>query len=170
MTFGQHLNASTGHEQTFYFLDVDASNSEVMETAFTVLGDWAEGALLTQEEVDKEKGVVEEEWRLRTENAYGRIQEQIMQTLLAGSRYADRNVIGDMDLIRDLQSETLRRFYEDWYRPELMTLLIIGSVDPRLGGRPDPDAVRLHGDSFRCPSCHAVSHPSPRRDPHRNLQ
>ena len=130
MTFGQHLNAGTGHEQTFYFLDVDASNSEVMETAFTVLGDWAEGALLTQEEVDKEKGVVKEEWRLRTENAYGRIQEQIMQTLLAGSRYADRNVIGDMDLIRDLQSETLRRFYEDWYRPELMTLLIIGSVDP----------------------------------------
>jgi len=129
MTFGRHLNAGTSHDQTIYFLDVDAANDEVMETAFTVLSDWAAKALLTQEEVDKEKGVVEEEWRLRTENAYGRIQEQIMQTLLAGSRYAERNVIGDMDLIRDLQVETLRRFYEDWYRPELMTLLVIGSVE-----------------------------------------
>ena len=130
MTFGQHLNAGTGHEQTIYFLDVDASNDEVLETAFTVLGDWAGRALLEQVEVDKEKGVVEEEWRLRTENAYGRIQEQILQTLLAGSRYAERNVIGDMDLIRSLKPETIRRFYEDWYRPELMTLLIIGDVEP----------------------------------------
>ena len=130
MTFGQHLNAGTGHEQTIYFLDVNASNDEVLETAFTVLGDWAGRALLEQVEVDKEKGVVEEEWRLRTENAYGRIQEQILQTLLAGSRYAERNVIGDMDLIRSLEPETIRRFYEDWYRPELMTLLIIGDVEP----------------------------------------
>ncbi len=130
MTFGQHLNAGTSHDQTFYFLDVDATNAEVMETAFTVLGDWATGALLTQEEVDKEKGVVEEEWRLRTENAYGRMQERVFQTLLANSRYAERNVIGEMDLIRDLKSETLQRFYEDWYRPDLMTILIIGSVDP----------------------------------------
>ncbi len=130
MTFGQHLNAGTSHEQTIYYLDVDAANTDLMETAFAVLGDWAAGALLDQEEVDKEKGVVAEEWRLRTENAYGRLQAQIMQTLLAGSRYAERDVIGDMDLIRDLKAETLRRFYEDWYRPDLMTLLVIGSVEP----------------------------------------
>ena len=130
MTLGQHLNASTGHEQTTYYLNVDAANEEVMTQAFVVLGDWAMRALLDQEEVDKEKGVVEEEWRLRTENSWGRIQEQILQTLLAGSRYAERNVIGDMDIIRELTSETLRRYYEDWYRPDLMTLVVTGSVDP----------------------------------------
>ncbi len=130
MILGPHLNAGTGHEQTTYYLNVDAANEDVMAKAFLVLGDWARRALLEQEEVNKEKGVVEEEWRLRTENAQGRIQEQILQTLLAGSRYAERNVIGDMDIIQALTSEDLRRFYEDWYRPELMTLVVTGSIDP----------------------------------------
>ncbi len=130
MTLGEHLNATTGHEQTIYYLDVDAANAEVMAKAFLVLGDWAGRALLEQEEIDKEKGVVTEEWRLRTENAWGRMQEQILQTLLAGSRYAERNIIGDMDIIRALDTEALRHFYEDWYRPERMTLIVAGSVDP----------------------------------------
>lgn len=130
MTLGQHLNAGTGYEQTTYYLNVDASNPEVMAKTFLVLGDWAHRALLEQTEVDKEKGVVEEEWRLRTENAQGRIQEKILQTLLAGSRYVERDVIGDMEVIRELSSETLSRFYEDWYRPDLMTLVAVGSVEP----------------------------------------
>lgn len=130
MTLGQHLNAGTGYEQTTYYLNVDASNPEVMAKTMLVLGDWADRALLEQVEVDKEKGVVEEEWRLRTENAQGRIQEKILETLLAGSRYVDRDVIGDMEIIRELNSETVRRYYEDWYRPDLMTLVAVGSVDP----------------------------------------
>lgn len=129
MTFGQHLNAGTGHEQTVYYLDVDASNREVLDTTLTVLGDWASRALLTQEEINREKGVVIEEWRLRQENAAGRIQERVVKSLLAGSRYADRNIIGDVDLIRTLNAEAVRGFYEKWYRPDLMTLVIVGAVD-----------------------------------------
>ncbi len=130
MTMGRHLNASTGHEQTIYSLNVDAGNEEVMTQAFLVLGDWAGRALLEQVEIDKEKGVVIEEWRLGTENAWGRIQERILQSLLADSRYAERNVIGDMAIIKELTSDMLRRFYTDWYRPDLMTLVVTGSVDP----------------------------------------
>ncbi len=83
-----------------------------------------------------------------------------MQTLLAGSRYADRNVIGDMDPIRDLQSETLRRFYEDWYRPELMTLLIIGSVEPAWV----EDQIQMQFASMEtaADACPAMQFPIPR--------
>ena len=130
MTMGPHVNAGTGFERTIYYLDIDTSNQELMDNAFVILGDWAMRGLLEQEEIDKEKGVVEEEWRLATENASGRIQKRILEVVLAGSRYADRDVIGDMDIINGLTSATVRRFYEDWYRPDLMTVVVTGSVDP----------------------------------------
>ena len=130
MTMGPHVNAGTSFERTTYYLDVDTSNQELMDNAFVILGDWAMRGLLEQEEIDKEKGVVEEEWRLATENASGRIQKRIFEVVLAGSRYADRDVIGDMGIINGLTSETVRRFYEDWYRPDLMTVVVTGSVDP----------------------------------------
>ena len=130
MTLGQHLNAGTGYEQTSYFINVDTAQEGMVETAFDLMEDWMAGALIEPAEVDKEKGVVEEEWRLISQNARGRIREQVLQDLLAGSRYAERNIIGDMDVIRGLTAETVRRFYEDWYRPDLMTLLIIGDIDP----------------------------------------
>ena len=130
MTMGPHVNAGTSFEHTIYFLDIDTSNRELMDNAFVILGDWAMRGLLEQEEIDKEKGVVEEEWRLARENASGRIQERILDVVLAGSRYADRDVIGDMDIINGLTSATVRRFYEDWYRPDLMTVVATGSMDP----------------------------------------
>ena len=130
MTMGPHVNAGTGFESTTYYLDIDTSNQELMDNAFVILGDWARRGLLEQEEIDKEKGVVEEEWRLATENASGRIQKRILEVVLAGSRYAERDVIGDMDIINGLTSDTVRRFYEDWYRPDLMTVVVTGSVDP----------------------------------------
>ncbi|MDE0672045.1 MAG: insulinase family protein [Caldilineaceae bacterium] len=130
MTMGPHVNAGTSFERTTYYLDIDTSNQELMDNAFVILGDWAMRGLLEQEEIDKEKGVVEEEWRLATENASGRIQKRIFEVVLAGSRYADRDVIGDMDIINGLTSETVRRFYEDWYRPDLMTVVVTGSVNP----------------------------------------
>lgn len=130
MELGPHANAGTGYETTTYYLNIDTSNQELMDNAFVILGDWAMRGLLEQEEIDLEKGVVEEEWRLARENANGRLQKQILDVLLAGSLYADRDVIGDMDIINSLTSETVRRFYSDWYRPDLMTVVVTGSVDP----------------------------------------
>ena len=152
MTMGPHVNAGTSFERTTYYLDIDTSNQELMDNAFVILGDWAMRGLLEQEEIDKEKGVVEEEWRLATENASGRIQKRIFEVVLAGSRYADRDVIGDMDIINGLTSETVRRFYEDWYRPDLMTVVVTGSVDPD-GLRPG------FGNSSVTCACHRTRGP-----------
>lgn len=130
MSLGQHLNAGTGYEHTFYFVNVDTVQEGILERTFELMEDWAGGgALLEPEEVEKEKGVVEEEWRLG-QTAFGRIQDLFRETFFAGSRYAERNIIGEMDIIRGLTPDIVRRYYEDWYRPDLMTLIIIGDIDP----------------------------------------
>lgn len=130
MSMGRHLNAFTNYDRTVFMLDLDTSKEEVLQTAFVLLEDWAAGALLAPEEVEKEKGVIEEEWRLYSQNAMGRLQDQIVQSLLGDSRYAARKVIGDMEVIRALTPEIVRRYYEDWYRPDLMSVLVIGDIDP----------------------------------------
>ncbi len=127
---GQHLNAYTSYEQTVYFVSIDESQHEAIDSAFTLLSDWAQGSLLQREEVEKEKGVVEEEWRLSQEEAWDRTWNQIWQILLNGSLYAARSPIGDIHVIRSLTPDLLRRFQEDWYRPNLMTVAVIGDMDP----------------------------------------
>ena len=126
---GQHLNAYTSYEQTVYFVSIDESQHEAVESAFTLLSDWAQGSLLQPEEVKKEKGVVEEEWRLSQEDAWGRTWNQIWQALLNGSLYAAWSPIGEIHVIRSLTPDILRRFQEDWYRPDLMTVAVIGDMD-----------------------------------------
>ncbi len=127
---GQHLNAYTSYEQTVYFVSIDESQHEAVDSAFTLLSDWAQGSLLQREEVEKEKGVVEEEWRLSQEEAWDRTWNQIWQVLLINSLYAARSPIGDIHVIRSLTPDLLRRFQEDWYRPDLMTVAVIGDIDP----------------------------------------
>ncbi len=126
---GQHLNAYTSYEQTVYFVSIDESQHEAVDSAFTLLSDWAQGSLLQREEVEKEKGVVEEEWRLSQENAWDRTWNQIWQILLNDSLHAARNPIGDIHVIRSLTPDLLRRFQEDWYRPDRMTVVVIGAID-----------------------------------------
>jgi zinc protease len=134
MEFGPDVNAYTSFDETVYTLQVPTDDPEMLDTAFKVLEEWAAYAALSPEEIDKERGVVIEEWRLGQENAGGRIQEKIIPLLFGASRYADRLPIGKPDVIRTAPPEAVRRFYETWYRPDLMSVIAVGDFD-------DMDAV-----------------------------
>ncbi len=129
MTFGPDINAYTSFDETVYMLRFPTDDAEIVDAAFAVLEDWAAYATLDPAEVEAERGVVVEEERLRVQNAGGRISKQILPFLLGDSRYAVRQPIGQMDIIRSAPAETLRRFYTDWYRPDLMAVIAVGDFD-----------------------------------------
>src|SRR5690606_19517703 len=122
MSFGPDVNAYTSFDETVYTIQVPTNNAETMARAFQVLSDWAARATLDPAEIEAERGVVVEEWRLRDQTAAGRIQQQTLPFLLGDSRYAERLPIGDMDVIRNAPPEAVHRFYEQWYRPNLMAV------------------------------------------------
>ena len=151
MTFGPDVNAYTSFDETVYFLEFPTDDEEFINTTFQVAEDWAGRATISQEEVENERGVILEEERLRMQNAGGRLNEQIIHFLLGDSRYAEREPIGDMEIIRTVPAETLRRFYNDWYRPDLMAVIVVGDVDvdaaearviQHFGQSPQPDSPR----------------------------
>lgn len=129
MTFGPDINAYTSFDETVYMLRFPTDDAEIIDTAFAVLEDWAGYATIDPAEVEAERGVIVEEERLRDQNANGRIRKQILPFLLGDSRYAVRQPIGQMDVIRSAPPEALRRFYTDWYRPDLMALIAVGDFD-----------------------------------------
>ena len=129
MEFGPDTNAYTSYDETVYTIQVPTDDAEVVSTGIQIMEEWAGHALLEPEEVDAERGVIVEEWRARQESASGRIREQSIPFIFAGSRYADRMPIGDMDIIRSISPERVRDFYETWYRPDLMALFAIGDFD-----------------------------------------
>ena len=131
MEFGPDLNAFTSHEATVYQLSIDTTNPELYDTAWDVLLDWAVNATLDPVEVEKEVGVIIEEWRQRQQNASGRINEQAWPAILGeSSRYVTRDIIGgDMSVVESAPTAELRNFYETWYRPELMAVIVVGDVD-----------------------------------------
>lgn len=128
MRFGPDINAYTSFDETVYMLEIPTDSAAIVARAFDVLEDWAAYATLSDEEIDKERGVVVEEWR-RGLGAGGRIRDQILPVLLYGSRYKDRLPIGDTTIIKHADYETLRRFYRDWYRPDLMAVVAVGDFD-----------------------------------------
>lgn len=128
MQFGPDVNAYTSFDETVYMLQVPMDDPEVLATAFQILRDWAGGVLFEAEEVDKERGVVVEEWRLRR-GAASRMQDKQLPIMLHGSLYADRLPIGEPEIIENAPVETFRRFYDDWYRPDLMGVVAVGDFD-----------------------------------------
>ncbi len=129
MRFGPDINAYTSFDETVYMLMVPTDAPETLERAFVVLEDWAHGVTFEDEEIDKERGVVLEEWR-SGRGAGARIRDQQFPVLFRGSRYAERLTIGDPEIIRHAPHDALRRFYRDWYRPDLMALIAVGDFDP----------------------------------------
>jgi zinc protease len=127
--FGADLNAYTSFDETVYMLPVPTDRKENVETAFTVLEDWAHGVTLNADDIDKERAIILEEARLR-KGAGERLQKAILPKLFNGSRYAQRVPIGLEDVIRNAKPEALRRFYHDWYRPDLMAVFVVGDIDP----------------------------------------
>ena len=129
MEFGPDVNAYTSFDETVYQLRVPTDSTELVETAFTVLRDWASRATLSEEEIDKERGVVIEEWRSRQETASGRMQDDILSTLFYGSRYKDRLPIGDTSVVKNAPPSEIRSYYDTWYRPDLMSIIAVGDMD-----------------------------------------
>ncbi|MFC4871644.1 M16 family metallopeptidase [Negadavirga shengliensis] len=129
VSFGRDLNAYTGFDETVYILPIPTDDEEKLENGFRVLKDWAGGLLLTDEDIDDERGIVVEEWRTG-QGTDQRMRDQYFPVLLHGSRYAERMPIGDMDVIKNADYEEVRRFYRDWYRPELMAVVAVGDVAP----------------------------------------
>ncbi len=126
--FGAHLNAYTSFDETVYMLRVPTDSSEIFHTGFQILEEWAHLVSFDAEEIDKERGVVVEEWRTRL-GANNRMQEKTLPTMLYQSRYADRLPIGKVDILESFEHESLRQYYRDWYRPELMAVVAVGDFE-----------------------------------------
>lgn len=129
VAFGRNINAYTSQDQTVYNLsDVPVTHPGLIDTCLLVLNDWSDFLLLTDEEIDLERGVISEEWRTRR-NANFRMQKKIFPVLFKDSKYAVRDVIGDLDVIKNFKPETLRKFYDDWYRTDLQAIAVVGDIN-----------------------------------------
>ena len=128
LSIGPDANAATSYDDTQYTLRVPTDVPGVLDQALLVLEDWAHGATFDQAGIDRERGIVLSEWRLHL-GAGERTQEKIRHVQLEGSRYADRPPIGTPDSIEHAQREQLVRFYRDWYRPDLMAVIVVGDID-----------------------------------------
>lgn len=126
--FGQHLNAYTSFDETVYFLPIPSDNPEKLEKGFQILEDWAFNTVLTPEEIDKERGVVLEEYRLGL-GAQKRMMNRYLPKMMHNSKYANRLPIGQKEILEKFKYETLTRFYKDWYRPNLMSVIVVGDID-----------------------------------------
>ncbi len=129
MAFGPEVNAETSFEQTVYMLELPADDIEMLKTSILVLHDWASAVTFDAEEIEKERGVIIEEWRMRMQGVQGRITDKEISVLLKDSRYADRLPIGDMDVIKNISRERIVDFYKKWYRPENMAVVAVGDIE-----------------------------------------
>lgn len=128
MRMGTGLNAGTSFDETTYILRVPTDSLEVLETAFLILEDWAHGLSFDPEEIDREQGVIVEEWRLG-QGAGARMRDAQYPILFKNSRYAERLPIGKMEVVESFDPEILELFYRDWYRPDLMAVIAVGDFE-----------------------------------------
>lgn len=126
--FGPDLNAYTSFDETVYMLQVPTDSATVFATGLDVLREWAGRIALSDSSIERERGVVLEEWRLG-QGAQERMNRVQFPVQYAGSRYAERLPIGLPDVIQHASPETIRAFYRDWYRPDLMAVVVVGDVD-----------------------------------------
>jgi zinc protease len=127
--FGAHINANTSFDQTVYQLQIPTDNPATVDKSLLILEDWAHAVSFEPEEIDKERGVILEEWRLGL-GAGGRMLDAQLPVLLKSSRYAERLPIGKPEIIRSFTYDRLKKFYTDWYRPDLMAVIAVGDFDP----------------------------------------
>ena len=128
MRFGADINAYTSFDETVFVLQVPTDKPGTLDRSLSILEDWAHNVSFDPTEVDRERGVVMEEWRLRR-GAGARMRDKIFPILLKGSRYADRMPIGKTDVIQGFKPDRLKQFYMDWYRPDLMAVVAVGDFD-----------------------------------------
>ena len=132
MKFGPEINAFTSHDVTNYMLQkVPTDVPENIDTSLMILYDWAYNVSYLDEEIDNERGVLHEEWRTRR-GAMFRMQTKTNKILFQDSKYATHDVIGDIDIIDNGPYEAFKRFYNDWYRPDLQAVIAVGDFDVAL--------------------------------------
>jgi zinc protease len=131
VSFGADINAYTGFDETVYMLQIPTDDTSLVEKGYQVMEDWAHNALLDDKEIDKERGVITEEWRLGL-GAQDRMLKKIFPIIFKGSKYADRLPIGKEEIISNFKHQVLRDFYHDWYRPDLMSVIVVGDIDPSM--------------------------------------
>ena len=128
--FGQNLNAYTSTDETVYYLSkVPVQRTGVQDSCLLILHDWADALTLDPKEIDKERGVIHEEWRSRNVGEQ-RINETLMPVIYPDSRYAYRMPIGTMEVVDNFPPQALRDYYEKWYRPDLQGIVVVGDIDP----------------------------------------
>ena len=127
--FGGDLNAYTSIEETVYNIsNVPTTREGIIDSCLLILYDWADGLLLEQEEIEKERGVIHEEWRLRT-SAQMRMLERDLPKLYPNSKFGHRMPIGLMEIIDNFERPFLQSYYEKWYRPDNQGVIVVGDVD-----------------------------------------
>jgi zinc protease len=150
---GPHVNAYTSFEETVYMLDLPTDAADVVNRGLVALADFAGGLTLDAEQVDKERGVVIEEWRGRL-GAGSRIRDKQIPVLYSGSRFAERVPIGKPEILRTAPVDRLRAFYDTFYRPDRMAIIVVGDID----AREMEDAIRAAFGGL-APRAPAAAHP-----------
>ena len=130
--FGANLNAYTSVDQTVYNISaVPVGRESVLDSALLILHDWSHDLLLTDKEIDKERGVIHEEWRTRRAGkATQRMMERVLPVVYRGSKYEDCLPIGSMDIVDNFPYKDLRDYYKKWYRPDLQAVIVVGDIRP----------------------------------------
>ncbi|UMB59345.1 insulinase family protein [Lutibacter sp. A80] len=126
--FGKDINAYTSFDETVYNLDNIPTKDGLVDTALLILNDWSNYLLLTEEEIDAERGVIKEEWRTR-QNGQMRVLQQTLPVMFGNSKYSNRLPIGLMDIVENFEYKALRDFYHDWYRTDLQAIAVVGDID-----------------------------------------
>jgi zinc protease len=127
--FGADLNAYTSFDETVYILPIPTEKKENVEKGFQILEDWASTVAFEGGEIDKERGVVLEESRIG-KGAEDRMFKVVYPKMFEGSKYATRLPIGKEDILKSFKYDVIKRFYRDWYRPDLMAVVVVGDLDP----------------------------------------
>jgi zinc protease len=126
--FGADINAYTSFDETVYMLQIPTDKEGLLEKGYQVIEDWAHNVTMDGKEIDKERGVITEEWRLGL-GANDRMRKIYFPIIFKGSKYADRVPIGTYDILQNFKHETLREFYYDWYRPNLQAVIVVGDIN-----------------------------------------
>jgi len=129
VAFGSNINAYTGFDETVYNLsDVPVEVPGLVDSCLLVLNDWSHFLTLSDKEIDSERGVISEEWRT-SKTASRRMIFEVIPVILKGSKYAERDIIGDIDIIKNFSYNTLRDYYGKWYRPDLQAIAVVGDIN-----------------------------------------
>jgi len=128
--FGSNINAYTWFDETVYNLtNVPVERADLIDTCLLILNDWSHYITLADKEIDLERGVIGEEWRTYKNASTRMLFDKVLPVVLKGSKYAERDVIGNVNVIKTFSYNTLRNFYHDWYRTDLQAIAVVGDVN-----------------------------------------